>query len=516
MYLTVFGQKYEVVNRHDRLLISGPYTRAWQSEFRELERNKSEGNGLYSCADTPRNRFTLDSLSGGQYNQSSKMKFQAAFESTGLWKHQEELTLAIVTWRRIIGAYEMRTGKTLATFRALQWFRDCWKDCNIWWVAPNSALTSLRTQSEKWKFRFNWGDKVINYHALEETMRSAKVPPRCVVFDESSYIKNATARRTQLAMALSCEMDKVFGTECSVVLLTGTPSPQSHFDWWAQCEVARPGWLKESTITKFKNRLADWEFGEGYPVFKGWKKHEVDLLPQRLKGLVLVKFKRECLDLPEKLYEEVVIPPDPSIKRVASFLARSGLSALQLLSKLRQLSDGFQYRDAGATDRIPCPKESYLIDDLSEHEEVHRLVVYCGFTESIDRVVEVCRKEKWAVWRFDGHANEAIGFTATNKEAHFNDRTKTENIVFVGHPEAAGMGLDLSASPTTIYYSNSFKGTARSQSEDRIHGPDMDKSRGCLIKDYLHLPCDKLVLDRVRSKRDAEKLTLTEIQEVMG
>ena len=53
------------------------------------------------------------------------------------------------------------------------------------------------------------------------------------------------------------------------------------------------------------------------------------------------------------------------------------------------------------TREVPCPKEAALKMLLDENEETGRIVVFAGFTGSVDRVVNLCLKEKWDVVRCD-------------------------------------------------------------------------------------------------------------------
>ena len=82
--------------------------------------------------------------------------------------------------------------------------------------------------------------------------------------------------------------------------------------------------------------------------------NEVAYLHERLKGLVIVKHKKDCLDLPDKQYRQVVCKPTASMLRAAKAIANSAESAIVGLTLLRELSDGFQYREADG-DPITCP-----------------------------------------------------------------------------------------------------------------------------------------------------------------
>ena len=427
----------------------------------------------------------------------------------------------------------MGVGKTFCTLRALRFFRCIgWKE-KFWWIAPNSGLTSLRTQLRKWNmsdlFQYG-GGKIFNYHSLEKEMEKIHQAPQVVVFDECHALKNPGARRTQLAITLSEEMEKLYGDNCAVIGLTGTPAPEDHFDWWSICEVVRPGWIKESSYNKFKYRLA--EFGTGqrsdggvFPQFLNWRESEIQILPKRLEGLVLVTWKKDCLDLPEKVYEVIEVEPAPEILRAAKMLKNTCSRAIELHNKLRQLSDGFQYSVDEEGERktaFATTAKDEVIKELLEANTVeeggnNRIVIYAAFTASVDKLVKIALEEGWNVWRYDGRGQNSFGVSKMDfTETIFQDVQRFKNrIAFIGNPEAAGQGLTLTPASTIVYYSNSFKSQYRVQSEDRIHRYGASKERGCKVVDIVHLPTDRLVIEKLKLKREVEENTLNEIEALL-
>ena len=385
------------------------------------------------------------------------------------------------------------------------------------------------------------------------------------------------------------------------------------------CEIAWPGFLREGSVKALKSRLAFQEqqtFDSGtFWKTTGWKdnelkcnkcglaheegvheidpygdsedyhpyeasKNEVGYMFERLKGLVVVKHKKDCLDLPDKRYRKVICKPSASLLRVAKVIAESAPNAMTGGTLLRELSDGFQYRDiadgmrkcnhcenaCGEVDewfdpndelkvyqdismllddrvvqlekrRVPCPKckgkgemkkikriareiacpkEKALRGLLEECVETGRILIFAGFTGSVDRCVNICHKEGWAVVRCDGR-----GFQVTDKDGNILTETEAldfwadlENnpeVAFVAHPESGGMSLTLVESRMAVYWSNSFKPEYRGQSEDRIHRKGMDENLGCIIVDLIHLPTDERVLKIIRENRKLELLTLGEL-----
>ena len=314
--------------------------------------------------------------------------------------------------------------------------------------------------------------------------------------------------------------------------------------------------------------------------------NEVQYLYERMKGLVLVQFSKDCLDLPEIRYEEVGIKPTASIIRTANAIKQISPRAVTALTLLRELSDGFQYTSEKvgdvtcpncfgkktmevpvpieepdtlipnevnaedfvikevicdycggvgevpkfeqSTDIVESPKDEYFIDDLDAHEELGRYIVWGGFTGTIDRLVEMATKEGWAVLRVDGRGYYGISATGDilntdilldamdfSHPDYHNLLEEYPKLCFVGHPQAGGMALTLTASPTALFFSNSFDGEARMQAEKRFHRAGMDVNRGCIIKDLIHLPTDKLVLDNLKLKKKLQSISMGDLEIAM-
>ena len=299
-------------------------------------------------------------------------------------------------------------------------------------------------------------------------------------------------------------------------------------------------------------------------------KNEVRSLYKRLDGLVQVKLKKICLpDLPDKIYREIKIKPSMKMIRQHNMIKANAKTTIEALTRWRELSDGFLYDQKETDIELPCdrctgtghvigyepgeieavlgrglspkdtefseidltcpkclgkglmfkvirvatrvkqnPKLEIIKELLVENEEQGRIVIYAGFTASIDLVCEVCIAVGWEVIRVDGQA-EKIGkdgaWTSTYMEnplLEFQDKDrKISKIAFVAHPASAKTALTLTEAYMLVYYSNTFMGDDRIQSEERIHRIGMDLNKGAIIVDLLHDPSDKYVLDNVKNKR---------------
>jgi SNF2 family DNA or RNA helicase len=450
---------------------------------------------------------------------------------------------------------------------------------------------------------------MMNFEALVRVMDEwdENTPvPRGLIVDESSRCKGATSQRTQAVQKLADMVRDTHGFEGYVIEMSGTPSPKSPLDWWAQSEIAWPGFLKEGSIKAMEQRLAflkQQKFDAGtFNKRIGWKdderkcKHcgqfeheyedhayepsfnEVAYLYERLKGLVIIKRLKDCVELPTKTYRKITCKPSASTLRVAQALTQSAPNTITGLTLLRELSDGFQYREvqdgvttcphcggsktveewfdaedqtyqavdmldkefvaslekrtvacprcAGlgevpkkvrVTKEVPCPKDKVLRELLDECEETGRIVIFAGFTGSLDRVANLCRKEGWDVVRCDGRGwlvMKSDGTVVTDEEAldYWANLEEHQHVAFVSQPESGGMSLTLRESRMVVFWSNSFKTEYRVQAEARIQSIGKDNP-GLLIVDLFHLPTDKRVLDVIREDRKLELLTMGEVTE---
>ena len=239
---------------------------------------------------------------------------------------------------------------------------------------------------------------------------------------------------------------------------------------------------------------------------------------------------------------------------VAKTIVDSAPTTIAGLTLLRELSDGFQYRDEECgvetcpvclgkkqlpdplnpeelalcdgcggkgtrkkytrkTIQVACPKEDALRDLLDEYSDVGRVVIYGAFTGSIDRIISICTDLKWETIRVDGRGWESSLSDNEHLDNFQDELIAFPKLAFIAQPSSGGFGLTLTASPCIIYFSNDFNCESRLQSEDRIHRPGLDTNRGATIIDLINLPTDQLVLDNLKKKRRLQALSLNDIRE---
>jgi hypothetical protein len=510
-----------------KFAISFQYNKQLVDEIKSFEGAKFDKESrIWTVSNTPRNRFTIKYLATGNYPEQYE-KALLNFPTAGgrdVWKHQQEMYNHILTRKQCIIAGEMRTGKTLPTLMAYEFSPAplCW------WVSTKSAMEGVGREIKKWEI----GKPIymMTYEQCKKIVGGWKtVTPMFVVFDECHKLKNPNSQISETAMHIRVSMSDLFQGQEYFVLLSGTPAPKDPSDWWHIAELACPGFLKESSPVAMKRRMANMEqregaVGQAYWHLISWKQDEVDLLYKRLQGLVLVKFKKDCLDLPAIQYELAEVQPTREVMQLAAFITQTSGNALEAINKLRQLSDGFQYDENKIAQYIGSPKEQLLKTDLELHEEVGRIIIYSGFQGSVDTITKVCLENGWNVCQVDGRGWQCFnlpGHKPFTKDDALKcmDRSTDDGSIFPlafnAQTDSAGTGIELSASPTTVYYSNSNSGAGRMQSEARAHSNNMDKSRGLTVRDYIHLPCDLLIRQSLMDKKDLQTISMGRLKEVM-
>jgi hypothetical protein len=531
-----------------------PYFQPMIDEVKNMEeRQWDAGNKQWIITMTQRNLFALDLLTSGPKSKNYFLPIVKHSEKADihtLWSHQVDMYNFLLTRHRCILAAEMRTGKTLPTLLAAA-------NSNVnacWVISTVSAIRGLKLEVIKWGlpaqlFTF------FTYDAFKEMWKTHDFLhgqlPQFVVFDECHKLKNPDTQNWNATKDFVDNMENMFKGEEYVIGLSGTPAPKDPTDWWGICEIIRSGLLLEGTKQKLGRNLGQWKQQEGLmgQIFwqldktpdnpSGWIREKVFDLYRRLKPLVQVHLKENCLDLPAKRYVVIDIPPSKELLRVAKTIAETAENVLATINTLRQLSDGFSYIKEydEATNKVKrtgvefvgSPKLDRLRLDLDEHEDIGRLIVYSGFQGSVDLITRVCLEKGWVVLQADGRGwdvklptqfesdSEAknawtTDFCLNQLDRSTNDGT-IEKLVFVAQSDSAGTGLELSASPTIIYYSNTNNGSARMQSEDRAHSANMDKNRGLTIIDYCHLPSDYAIRDSLLQKKDVQRLSMGAIKE---
>lgn len=351
-------------------------------------------------------------------------------------------------------------------------------------VAHQAALMSLLTpHSTRLRLlvmnveALSSGGKALNY--AERFVRSG----RCLVgVDESTFIKNPDANRTKKMIALG-----KFAVYRRI--MTGSPVTRSPLDLYSQVEFLDPNLLGFSSYYSFRARYAitkKKEFAIRDKANKDTgKKRKVTLvvgyqniqeLTEKLNRFSFRVLKKDCLDLPEKIYqswevdlteEQLKIYNDLKKKASAELASGTFVSATQRITQLlrmQQVLCGHVTDEDGVVHDIPSNRISAMLGVLEEAPE--KVIIWARFRRDIEKIQAALAKEYGpeSVVQFHGGIAQPDRIIADQRF-----RTDPTCRFLVANTQTGGYGNTWVEATMHIYYSNDYDLEKRQQSEDRSH-----------------------------------------------
>ncbi len=364
----------------------------------------------------------------------------------------------------------------------------------------------------------------------------AMISPRCATFleyflkhrkvllivDESHKIKNHNAQCTKAVtrIAKKCAYRRI---------LTGTPVTQGPFDLWSQFNVIDPTIFHEvdplgnkvpMKFTTFKHKYGVFKkqrYGNG-PVFDELIEYkDLDKLYETIQPFSSRLTQKEVYeDLPPLIHEKRLfeISPlqrkyynelrDDLITTLESGVEITAQQAMVNLLRLQQISRGF-VGDTQTVHDLGTPRPSIeALKDILEQVE-GKVIIWCKFQADVKLILAML--------------NPTIGPTEGERKLYYSaydGTTSTDqrqlalhNLLsdpfcrgVVGTPAAGGIGVDMSAADTMIFYSHGFNLGERLQAIARMQGPNQ-KSRSLLLIDMVAVgTIDERCLSVLNSKQD--------------
>jgi|TARA_R110002073_G_scaffold153630_3_gene308657 SNF2 family DNA or RNA helicase len=293
-----------------------------------------------------------------------------------------------------------------------------------------------------------------------------------IAIDESTTIKNHKAKRTKSLMKIAAGFKYRR-------LLTGSPITKSPMDIYSQCEFLRPGLLGFESYYAFQGRYAVVQRRKmGQAAFQqivGFR--NLDELTRRIDMFSFRVLKKDCLDLPDKIYTAryVGMTPDQfqmyeQIRRHAMVLLDSGEmstapAVITQMLRLQQIMSGHLKTDDGDMLYFPSKRMDALEEIINEHDG--KAIIWSRFRYDIQQITETLNKKFG-----QGCAVSYYGDTSDDDRAAavLNFQNPSHPLkFFVGNPATAGYGLTLTEANLVVYYANDFNLETRIQSEDRAH-----------------------------------------------
>lgn len=252
-----------------------------------------------------------------------------------------------------------------------------------------------------------------------------------VVIDELSTFKNPSSQRFK-AIKKKLPLVKRF------VGLTGTPSPNSLLDLWAQVYLIDRGERLETAFSRYRERyfrathqvsdhVYNWELREG----------SEDLIYNQIEDIALSMKASDYLDMPERIDTKQVVTLSNKERKLydelekyyiledetdGTIVAQSGASLSQ---KILQLSNGAVYTDDEDVRHIHDRKLDKL-EEIIDEAQGQPILLFYNFKHDRDRILE----------RFDD--------VLTLDDKGYKDKWNSGKAkILLAHPASAGHGLNL-------------------------------------------------------------------------
>jgi SNF2 family DNA or RNA helicase len=366
---------------------------------------------------------------------------------------------------------EQGTGKTIPSLCRI---RDLLRSGSIseaLVVAPKSALGAWERDIDL----FNALDQeilrssitLINY---DKVWRGGDKSPYnkkygCIILDEAHLIKNRSSQRSKFLLKLACKADYRY-------ILTGTPIGNGQLEniWSLYCFL--DPYLERGRVYSRIFGGSFQKFQDRYCVLNMYHKPSSYIHVKELQEIInehsyRVK-KVDCLDLPEKLPDEVIKVDQAEPRLYKKLATESAILEYEILAenplsrlvKLRQLCSG-HIKTEDQLIEVGNNKISILEEIIEGYPEDKKLVIFAEFKYSIGKISELLRKMKIRFVTLDGDQKDKTIWRQFQADKKIR--------VIVCQYQTAAAGIDLFASDTIIYYEPTLRSNILEQSRDRIH-----------------------------------------------
>lgn len=302
-----------------------------------------------------------------------------------------------------------------------------------------------------------------------------------MVVDESSRIKNPTAKRTTKLISIGR------GARYRRIM-TGTPVANSPLDLWAQFEFLHPAALGHRSYWSFRSRYAIMEKTSVDAGRGDGSRRDIDLvvghrdtdqISRKVATMATVLRKEDCLDLPPKVYSEWEVQLTAEQTRAYGELRKYATTELEagrfvtttqvitMLLRLHQIVCGHTMDDDGQIVEVPTHRPRELLQILESIGD--RTIIWANYRHDIERIMEAVRGAGLRAVRYDGGTSNEDRRTAIHRFQDTSLAPQERADVFVGTQSAGGYGITLTQARCVVYYSNNYDLEKRLQSEDRAH-----------------------------------------------
>ena len=382
---------------------------------------------------------------------------------------------------------DMGLGKTAITLSAIAELVACrFEVSKVLIVAPKKvAETTWQNEAEKWTDFSFLKISTIMGNAKQRTcaaMAAASVyivsrdnigwlvdlwtperwPYDMVVLDESTSFKS---HKTARFRALKRVRPKI----ARLVELTGTPSPNSIADLWAQIYLLDCGARLEKSFSAFRTRYFTEGARIGHIITSYEAKNGAEESITRAISDICVSMKSEdYLQLPDLITDDRVIVLDDKAQKAYDQMEKnmileapdkeliSATSAAALSTKLLQVSSGAVYDADHGVHLIHDNKIEAFLEMIEALNGRHALVFY-AFQHDRDRITEALK-------------NSGLRVRTYSDQRDLRDWNAGDIDILLAHPASTAYGLNLQfGGHHIIWFSPTWNFELYTQANKRLH-----------------------------------------------
>lgn len=264
-------------------------------------------------------------------------------------------------------------------------------------------------------------------------------------------------------------------------IATGQPIRKGAEDLYSQMLFLDDNLLGFTSFYTFRNR---------YCVMGGFEMKQIiayqriDELQRKIEAHSFRVLKKDCLDLPDRVYETLPVELTKKQREQYDELRKNLIIelndnvvtaplAITKMLRLQQITCGHLPLEAGGYQWLMPPEENprmvALDQALDELEPDAKAIIWCRFVADIEGLYTYLTRKR----RDRPARNAVLYYGAVSRENRWAALQSFQNdpntTIFIGQPRSGGIGLDLTAGSFVYYYSNDFSLEAREQSEARAH-----------------------------------------------
>lgn len=327
-----------------------------------------------------------------------------------------------------------------------------------------------------------------------------------VVVDELAMVRNGQTTRWKTLNEI-CNKQysrRVWG-------MTGSPTPNSPTDAWAQCKLVTPD---NPLLPKYFGKFRDMVMRQ-LTQFKWVPRPDAAETVHKMMQPAIRFSLDDCTDLPEQIFmtRDVEMTPEQKkaykdmLAKLATEYAGGQILAVNeavKANKLIQIACGVAYGTDGAIVELPSQPRVEVVREIIEESE-GKVIVFVPLTGALEALAAELRKD-WTVEVVHGGTSKA------ERDRIFADFQKLPDPrVLVANAATMSHGLTLTAATTIVWYAPVHSNEIYEQACARVRRPG--QTRTTVIAHVAGSDMERRVYQRLKDKQSLQGILLDLMKE---